>query len=377
MLHRLRPMLVKEFIQALRDPRMRLMILVVPVIQLLMFGYAVSTDVRRVELAVQDLDGSATSRELVSRFLASGYFRVAETITTEPQVRAALDRGRAHAVLRVHPNFEAQVRAGQTAPVQLLLDGSDANTAGIVTSYAQRIVGQFAADQLQARAQRRYGPGRWSGSPVQLQVRAWFNPNLESRNYYVPGVMATIVTLMSLILTAMAVVREKELGTIEQILVTPITPAEFILGKTLPFALISLVDVLVVTGVGVGWFGIPIRGNLLVLLLGFGLFLMTTLGVGLLISTVSHTQQQALMTSFFFFMPAMTLSGFMFPIANMPVPIQWLTLLNPLRYFLVIIRGVFLKGVGLEVLWPQMLALLGLGIATLAISVTRFRKRLS
>jgi ABC-2 type transport system permease protein len=376
MFQRLQHMLIKECIQALRDPRMRLMILVVPVVQLLVFGYAVTTDVRRVVLAVQDLDGSQTSRELVSRLVASGYFDVLELMVTEAQARAALDRGRVLAVLRVYPDFEAQVQAGRTAAVQLLLDGSDANTAGIAISYANRVVRQFSQDLRQARFQRQAGPARFP-SPVEVQVRAWFNPNLESRNYYVPGVMATIVTLMSLILTAMAVVREKELGTIEQILVTPITPAEFILGKTLPFALISLLDVLLVTGVGVGWFGIPIRGNLLVLLLGVALFLMTTLGVGLLISTVSHTQQQALMTSFFFFMPAMTLSGFMFPIANMPEPIQWLTLLNPMRYFLVIIRGVFLKGVGLQVLWPQMLALLGLGCFTLALTVWRFRKRLA
>jgi len=212
---------------------------------------------------------------------------------------------------------------------------------------------------------------------VKLQTRAWFNENLESRNFYVPGVIAIIVMLITLMLTSMAVVREKEIGTMEQIMVTPITPSEFILGKTIPFALIGFADVVLITVLGVFWFDVPIRGNLLMLFVATALYLMTTLGVGLLISTVSETQQQAMMSTFFFYFPAVLLSGFMFPIANMPVAIQWLTYLNPLRYFLVIVRGIFLKGIGPAVLWPQMTALAVMGLVVLWLASRRFQKTLA
>ena len=210
-----------------------------------------------------------------------------------------------------------------------------------------------------------------------LRSRTWFNENLESRNYFVPGVIAIVVTLVTLLLTSMAVVREKEIGTIEQIMVTPITPTEFILGKTVPFALIGLADVLLVTAVGVFWFDVPIRGNLLLLMGCAGIYLVTTLGIGLLISTVSQTQQQAMMGTFFFFFPAMMLSGFVFPIPNMPEVVQWITYLNPLRYLLIILRGIFLKGVGASVLWPEILALAVMGALMLWFVPTRFHKTLT
>lgn len=369
-------MIIKEFLQSLRDKRMRMIIFGVPVIQLLMFGYAVNTDVRNIGLAVVDLDQSAESREFVSRFVCSGHFQVRGYLEHENRIGEILDTAGAQAVLRINAGFGRAVNSGQTATAQLLVDGADSNTAGIILGYASKIVRRYSQVLMESRLARTQGVV----TPllkVELQSRAWHNENLESRHYYVPGVMATIVTLISLLLTAMAIVREKELGTIEQILVTPIRPGEFVLGKTIPFALISFVDVIVVSVVGTLWFGIPIRGNPLCLLLGASMFLLSTLGVGLLISTVSRTQQQALMTGFFFFMPAMMLSGFMFPIANMPEPIQWLTLLNPLRHFLVVIRGVFLKGVGLDVLWPQVLALALLGVFTLSVTVKRFHKTLS
>ncbi len=376
MLERIRQMMIKEFRQSLRDPRMRALILIAPVIQLLIFGYAAVTDVRDIATAVQDLDQSVASRDLISRFERSGYFRVVEQLVTESEVREVLDRGRACAVLRIPAGFADVVRSGRTARVQLLLDGADSNTASIVMSYARRIASQYSQELVDDLRQRRLGSAPSPGG-VRLEVRAWFNENLESRNFYVPGVIATLITLLSLILTSMAVVREKEIGTMEQILVTPIRPFEFILGKTLPFAVISLVDVLLIAGVGVWWFRVPVRGQLVLLLAGACLHLLTTLGVGLLISTISQTQQQAMMTTFFFFMPAMLLSGFMFPIANMPEVVQWVTYLNPLRYFLVIIRGVFLKGVGLDVLWPQMAALAALGLVTFYAATRRFHKTLA
>jgi len=376
MFERIKHMLVKEFLQTLRDPRMRGVMFAAPVVQLLIFGYAAVRDVRHIATAVYDLDASVASRELVSRFERSGYFDLVEYVTSEARARELLDRGQARVVLRLNHGFEEDLLAGRTAHLQLLVDGTDSTTAGIVLGYASKIAGQFSEQRLTTRWRRLQGAARWPGR-VELQTRAWFNENLESRNFYVPGVIATIVTLMSLLLTSMAVVREKEIGTIEQIMVSPIKPLEFILGKTVPFALISFVDVLLITVVGVFWFDVPIRGQVGLLLGGAALYLMTTLGAGLLISTVSQTQQQAMMTTFFFFMPAMLLSGFMFPIANMPQVVQWITYLNPLRYFLVIVRGIFLKGVGLGILWPQLAALAFMGVLTLGLAAKRFHKTLA
>ncbi|HEX9782851.1 MAG TPA: ABC transporter permease, partial [Opitutaceae bacterium] len=277
------------------------------------------------------------------------------------------------AILCIRAGYVDYLEDGSRVKVQLLVDGSDSNTARLVLNYAQLIVGDYQ-QQLKIR-QVTARTGRSPIDPaVDLRVWVWFNDNLESRNYFVLGIMAVFVMLVTLMLTGMAVVWEKEAGTIEQIMVTPIRPYEFILGKCAPFVVIGYVDVLLVTVVGVGWFGVPIRGSLFLLCGAMGLFLLSTLGVGLFISTVCSTQQQAMMTTFFFFFPAMLLSGFIYPIANMPEVIQWVTLANPLRHILVIIRGVFLKGVGATVLWPQMLALLIIGTAVLLFAVSRFRK---
>jgi ABC-2 type transport system permease protein len=376
MLERIKCMLIKEFFQALRDPRMRLFIFAMPVIMLLLFGYAATNDVQHIATAVYDLDNSVGSREVASRFVKSRYFDVVEYVSDERRARELLDRGQARVVLRMDRGFENDLRGGRTGKVQLLLDGTDSNTAGIVLGYAARITEEFSQERLQLQLDRRAGNLRLPGQ-VNLTTRAWFNENLESRNYFVPGVIAILVALITLLLTSLAVVREKELGTIEQIMVTPITPIEFILGKTVPFAIISFVDVVVVTTVGVFWFDVPIHGSIALLLFCSALYLLTALGVGLLISTVSQTQQQAMMTTFFFFMPAILLSGFIFPIANMPPVVQWLTYLNPMRYFLVIIRGIFLKGAGAVILWPQMVAMTAIGVATLWRAARRFRKTLA
>ncbi|MDD2904316.1 MAG: ABC transporter permease [Syntrophales bacterium] len=376
MLERIKNMLVKEFIQIFRDPKMKGVIFMMPIIQVLVFGYAVTTDVKNIATAVYDLDHSISSRELVARFVKSGYFNIVEYVQDDARARELVDRGRAMVVLRLNKGFEDELRAGRTAKVQLITDGTDSNTAGIVLDYSAKIVGKFSQEVLVDRLSRLKG-SIWRPARVDLQTRAWFNENLESRNFYVPGVIAIIVMLITLMLTSMAVVREKEIGTMEQIMVTPITPMEFILGKTVPFALIGFADVLVITLIGVFWFEVPIRGNLLLLFAATALYLMTTLGVGLLISTVSTTQQQAMMSTFFFYFPAVLLSGFMFPIANMPEIIQWFTYLNPLRYFLVIIRGIFLKGVGPDILWPQMAALTVMGVITLWLASRRFKKTLA
>ena len=368
MWERIYRMLVKEFIQVLRDPRMKALIFVMPVVQLIMFGYAVTTDVDHIKTAVCDLDKSPQSRALVERFTASGYFSVVAHTDQPGQLGELLDRGTAILAIQINRGFADDLRSGRQASIQTLVDGTDSNTGTVAMDYAQRITQEFSRAQPAAQAQ---------GTPIELRSRAWFNPDLKSRYFNVPGVIAVVLLLISLLLTAMAIVREREIGTMEQLMVTPIRPLELILGKTLPFVLISFIDVLLVTAIGVNWFQVPIRGSLALLLLGAGLYLMSTIGIGLFISTISQTQQQALMSSFFFYLPAVLLSGFMFPISNMPEPAQWLTYLNPLRYFLEIIRAIFLKGSGWEILWPQFAALAVLGMALLTISSLRFQKRMA
>ncbi|MBI5382201.1 MAG: ABC transporter permease [Opitutae bacterium] len=376
MWERILTVLRKEFRSIFRDPRMRMVIFGLPVIQTLIFGYAVTLDVRHVQLAVIDRDQSPASRALVARFTGSAYFDAIAHTQDEAAARALVDSAQAAAILQINAGYENSLRGGRATPVQLIVDGADSNTARFVVNYAAQIAATANTALVLDQALRRAGREVAVGS-VDLQPRAWFNADLESRNYYVPGIIAMLVMLVGLMLTSMAIVREKEVGTIEQIMVTPIRPVEFILGKCAPFAVIGFVNTGMVTAVALFWFAIPFRGSFPLLLLGTALFLLSTLGVGLFISTVSHTQQQAMMTTFFFFFPAMLFSGFIFPIANMPVVIQWLSLLDPLRYFLVIIRGVFLKGVGLDVLWPQYVALLGLGLAVMAFAISRFRKTLA
>jgi ABC-2 type transport system permease protein len=374
-LERIRQMLIKEIKQIRRDPRMRAIILAVPVFQSLIFGYAVTTDVRHVRTAVYDSDNSQQSREIVSRFAGSGYFDIVRNVDNDAAARDTVDRGDARLVLRFQHGFGNVIGSGRTAPLQLILDGTDSNTARLVFEYASEIIGAYNRNVLVERSAARGMPA--PADPLELRARAWFNENLESRNYFVPAVIALLLSVTTLMLTSMAIVREKEIGTIEQIIVSPIRKSEFIIGKSIPFAIIAYVNVLLVSVVAVFWFGVPIRGSIVLLLVATGLFLMTTIGIGLFISTVASTQQQAMMTAFFFFFPAVLLSGFMFPIANMPVPVQWLTIVNPLRYFLIIIRGIFLKGVGVSVLWPELLALFVLGLITLTVSTRAFRKTLS
>jgi len=375
MLERIKHMLIKEFIQIFRDPRMKGVIFVVPIIQTLVFGYAVTTDVKYIPTAVYDRDNSRASRELLSRFAGSRYFNIVEYVYSEARVTELLDRGEVGAVIHMGEDFGDELRAGRTAQLQVIVDGTDSNTAGKVLNYASEIVAGFSEEVLVTRYAQTKGTAQ-NPSRIEMQTWPWFNENLESRNFYVPGVIAILLMLITLMLTSMAVVREKEIGTIEQIMVTPITSTEFILGKTVPFGLIGIADVVLISLVGVFWFDIPIRGSILLLFVSTGFYLMTTLGVGLLISTVSQTQQQAMMSTFFFYFPAVLLSGFMFPIANMPRIIQWVTYINPLRYFLVIVRGIFLKGVGPAVLWPQMAALIVLGMLTLWMASRRFQKTL-
>jgi ABC-2 type transport system permease protein len=375
MFERIYHILVKEFIQIFRDPRMKAIIFIMPMIQVMVFGYAVSTDVTNIPTAVYDLDNTQASRDLIREFTASNYFRVKKYISHDKEQKRLIDESRVNAVLRINRGFARDLNAHRSAQIQLIVDGTDSNTAAVILSYSSRIIEKYSARILDGRARVILKKSEFPR--VNLRSRSWFNENLESRNFYVPGVIALIVMLITLLLTSMAIVREKEIGTMEQLIVSPIKSYELILGKLTPFAIIGLVDVLLVTAVGVLWFKVPIHGNLFLLFVSSSLYLFTCLGVGLFISTVAGTQQEAMMTTFFFYFPAVLLSGFMFPIANMPKLIQWVTFLNPLRYFLVILRGLFLKGTGFEILWPQMLALLLMGLGILTLSSMRFQKRLA
>ena len=360
---RLIEMVHKELLQVFRDPRLARMVIAAPIVQLLVFGYAVSTDVRRVSTFVVDQDHTAASRDLIRTFFASGYFRLVGSSDRSGDLVETLDHGRAIAGLEIPRGF-ARDLAQARARVQLLFDGTNSNTATVASGYASRIV--------QAYALAHGGPLR--APPIELRERAWFNPALKSSDYNVPAVMGQIMLLLSLMLTSLAVVREREMGTLEQLMVSPLRPAELIIGKTVPFALIGLADIILITVVAVLWFHVPFEGNFLLLVVAGVLFLLSALGLGLLISTVSNTQQEAVMTSFLLIMPLILLSGFMFPVSSMPVAFQWLTLLNPLRHFLEIVRAIFLKGAGLDALWPQFLALLVMGTGLLGFATTRFHK---
>lgn len=376
MLARLKQMLIKEFIQVFRDKRTRFLLFGPPIIQMLIFGYAATFEIHHVATVVLDLDHSQESRELVSRFTSSPYFDVQRELTDYRQVGDLIDRGKATVALQINAGFAQNLRKGQTAPLQVIVDATNSNTALIASGYINQIALGFGKDYQQDRINR-ISPQMIEKVPsVQLEQRPWYNPDLRSRWFFIPGIVGSLTLVLVVNLTAFAVVREREIGTLEQIMVTPIRPAEFILGKTLPFFLIGLFDVSLIAVVGTLWFRVPFQGSILVLFIGAILFLLCMLGVGLLISTVSSTQQQALVTAFFFIMPAITFSGFGFPISTMPPWLQYLTYASPLRYFLVVLRGTYLKGVGLGILWPQMLAMGVLGAVLLTAAVLRFHKAL-
>ena len=384
MRQRLRRIIRKEFIQALRDPRMRSILFLPPLIQLLIFGYAASLDVDNAKIAWMDQDRTPESRELLSEFEGSGRFILAGIPNDERAMQRMMDRGQVDAVVRILPGFARDVERGRTSRVQVLLDGTNSNTASIVSGYASQAIARYSNQALRhqqsaklvAATEDAGGPLHQLVPQVTPRTRVWFNPDLRSRNYFIPGVIVNIITIVTLSLTAMAIVREKEIGTMEQLMVTPIRPTELIIGKTLPFVAVGIWDMLLVMSAALLIFHVPFRGNFWLLFGATLLFLLTTLGAGLYISTVSKTQTQAMMATGLFFQPFFMLSGFTFPIRNMPRLAQWLTFFNPVRYFMEIVRGVFLQGAGIDSLWPQMLALAVFGVTILWLSVLRFHKQL-
>jgi ABC-2 type transport system permease protein len=375
MFERLYVMLMKEFLELRRDPWAIFRLVVPLLIQVIVLGYAATFTVYHVATVVLDLDHSQASRELISHFIATGRFPIVDVARTDAQVTRDIDSGRAVVAIVIHAGFARDLGNGKTAPLEVAVDGTNSNTALIALGYVSQIVAQFQADQV-AKAWPVSAGAAVPGIAVTLQERPWFNEGLEDRWFFIPGVIGTLTLIQVISLTAFAVVREREAGTLEQIMVSPIRRFEFILGKTIPFFLIGLGDVVLVTTFGVLWFGIPFVGNPLVMLLGASLYLLAALGLGLMLSTFARTQQQAFALSFFLVNPFFILSGFAFPIAAMPLVLQWFTLINPVRYFLVVIRSVFLKGDGVVELWPDLLAMALLGAGMLTVSVLRFRKSL-
>jgi len=374
MWRRIRHIIVKEFIQVLRDKKLRFFLIVPPLIQLLTYGYVVNFDIKHVALAVFDESRTMESRQLIDRFTSNDWFDVKYFVASQKELLHLVDRGDITMALWVQWDFATRMRQGKSGRLQVIVDATDSNAALIVSRYANTVIADYNQHQLnQQLARQGQVWAAQSGTPLDMEPRAWFNANLISRYSMVPGVIAMVVLLVSLMLTALSVVREKEIGTMEQILVTPIRPIELMLGKTIPFVIISLIEVAMVTALGILWFEVPFRGSFLVLLLGTMAFLFNSVGLGLLISTVSSTQQQAMMAGNLFLTPAILLSGLIFPIANMPVFFQYLTYLNPLMYFIIVTQGIFLKGAGLTLLWPQITAMTVLGMGMIGLAVARFK----
>ena len=369
-MQRIRTLMRKEFLELRQSPRLLGLLIVAPVLQLFMLGYAATTDVVDVPILIVDGDRTARSRQLIERFSASPHFRVVGEELDPRAVDEHLAQGRAWLAVIVPRGFERAIErgGGPDAAVQILADGTDATSSGVALASAGGIITAFGGTVAVEHGDR--------ASLVEGRVRVWFNPELESRDFMVPGVLALLLLVITANLSSMAIVRERELGTLEQLYVTPLGRWELIVGKLLPYAMLGFLDAILVTAVAIFWFEVPFRGGVGMLLVGVCAYLLCTLGLGLFVSTISSTQQQAMMTAtFFFLVPMIYLSGFIFPIENMPVFIQWVTTLIPLRYFLVVVRGVFLKGVGWEVLWPQVAALTAWGLSVSVLAALRSRRQ--
>lgn len=366
--------LIKEFLEVRRDRWARVRLLVPPLVQVLVFGYAATFEVFGVSTAVLDLDHSQESRALIAEFANNPHFKIVRIAGSQHEAEAAIDDSSAAVAIVVHAGFAQLLRKGQPAPMQVLVDGTNSNSALIALGYVGAIANAYSQGYQHDLLGRLDPNVAKTLVQVTLDDRPWYNVSLNSRWFFVPGVVATITLIMVVNLTAFAIVREREMGTLEQLMVTPIRPFELIIGKTIPFFFIGLGLMAAVTLVGTVWFRIPFRGNPLVLLLGTSLYLLSTLSLGLMISTLCKTQQQAFATNFFLVNPLFILSGFAFPISSMPTFLQWLTYGNPVRYFIIIIRAVFLKGVGIAVLAPQLLALAVIGAVLMGVATLRFHK---
>lgn len=369
-------MLIKEFLQLFRDPRMRMIVFGVPLLQMLVIAFALTNDVTNITTAVLDNDKTPASRELLSEFTSSGYFEIVDYLNSDADIETVLDHSTARMVLVFPDGFEDDLNGGRTANLQLIADGTDSNTVSIIFGYAFQIVAAYSSDKQLERAVALLGPGMVPGQ-IDFRTRAWFNQNLESKYYYVPSLIGVMLIVITMVLTSIAIVREKEVGTIEQVMVTPITRVEFILGKTIPYAIIGYILMTVMLILAILIFGVEVKGSLLLLYGLTGIYLLANLGIALWISTTAETQQQALLTAFIVMMPTILLSGFIFPVHNMPVPVQYASMLIPLRWYLEILRGVIMKGAGIESITTPVLYLTLLAIAFITLATARFKKILS
>jgi ABC-2 type transport system permease protein len=372
---RLISLIRKEFIQILRDPRTLILVLVIPIMQLILLGYSATSDVRNVPLAVFDQDRGPSARLLLDAYRAADYFRIAYDVDSEAELRSLIDRGLARAGLIIPPDYSQRIQASGSAQVAFVLDGSDPTVASTSLSAAQ-LIGQSLATRVMLDRLARSGQPTTLSLPIDVRTQVWYNPDLVSAHFMIPGVIGMILYALTSILTATAIVRERERGTIEQLIVTPIRPWELIVGKLLPYVILAFLNTLEVLAIGAWWFKVPIRGELSLILLLSGLFLLSSLGIGLLASTIANTQQEAMLTVWMTLLPGIFLSGFFFPLEAMPTVLRWISYLMPLRYYLVIIRAMMLKGVGLEAVQGEVIALAVFGVAIMAAAALRFRKRL-
>lgn len=372
-MRRLLHLVRKELLELRQDPRLFSIVIMAPIIQLTVLGYAATTDVKDIPLVIVDADRSSESARLIARFEASDNFKIVGLLDATTEIDPWLDKGEAWMALSIPPGYGARIASGRSTPLQVVADGTDSNSTTVALGYATSLVSGYAQDLLKEQPPP---AGRPRGS-INAEIRVWFNPRLISRDFMIPGIVALLLLVVTTNLSAMAIVREKEVGTLEQLNVTPLARWELIVGKLLPYALIGLLDVVLVLIVAIYWFQVPMLGSIPLLFGISAVYLLSTLGLGLFISSISNTQQQAMMTTTFFFLtPMIYLSGFVFPIENMPAWIQPFTYLIPLRYFLIMVRGIFLKGVGLETLWPQAAALLAWGLAVITLATLRSSKRL-
>ncbi|MGA2141892.1 MAG: ABC transporter permease [Brevinematales bacterium] len=376
----LRPFLIKEFKQMFRDPRMRLVIFAAPIMSLLILGYAVNTDVKNVRVVVFDEDRTSMSRELIEKFTGSGYFEVYRDLDSSSELDGILDKGDSEVYIHIEKDFSKKIRGGKITKVQIIVDGTDSSRAAVIVSYVNQITAGYSFDYFNKRIKlfilNKGIRGVKFRQNIVMKQRVLFNPDLSSRNFFLPVVLGLVVSLITIVLTAMSIVKERETGTIDQLIVSPIHPYELIAGKTIPFILVSFLDVIIVTTITIFWFGVPFNGNIFFLLFACLLFIISTVSIGLYISTISKSQQEALLSTFLYFIPSMLLSGFIFPVYSMPAPVRPVTLINPMLYFVNIIRGVFLRGTSLPELWKDLLALFLIGSILFYLSARRFRRRL-
>ena len=372
---RLLPIIRKEFIHIIRDPRTLAVMFFTPLLQLILFGYAATSDVRNIPMAVYDQDRTPQSRHLIDAFVQSGQFSVARMAGSEQEMAQMVDNGSVRAGLIIPPNYASDLVGGRGAQVGFVLDGSDPTVASSALSSAN-LIGQVEGATLQQQTLARRGGGLSITSPLEVRTRVWYNPDMVSVVFMVPALIGIILQMQATLLTSSAIVRERERGTIEQLIVTPIRSLELIVGKILPYALIAMLILIMVLLVGVFWFGVPVKGNVLLLLGIASLFLLSSLGIGLLISTVAQTQQEAFLLSFLTLLPSIFLSGFIYPLAALPKVLQILSGIIPLSYFLIVVRGIVIKGVGVPALTTQIIALAIFGAVLIVLAATRFRKRL-